>query len=393
MSKKVLSALLTSAMVASLLVGCGSSEAAAPAPAAEETKTEEAAPAPAAEEEAPAAEEATAEEVAEVAANTKVGVSMPTKDLQRWNQDGSNMEAQLKEAGYEVDLQFASNDVATQISQIENMINGGCGVLVVAAIDGESLGTVLAQAKEAEIPVIAYDRLIMNTDAVSYYATFDNYMVGTKQGEYVKDQLDLDNADGPFVVEFTTGDPGDNNAKFFFGGAMDVLKPYIDAGKIVVTSGQTEFADVATEAWSTDNAQKRAENILSSFYADGTNLDAWVCSNDSTALGIANALAANYTGNYPIITGQDCDIANVKNMIEGKQSMSIFKDTRTLAAQVVKMVGQILTDSTVDVNDTESYDNGTGIIPSFLCEPVFADANNYKTILIDSGYYTEDQLK
>ena len=390
MSKKVLAGILSATMVASLLVGCSASVETTN----ETTTTTTEAPAAAEEEAAPAAaEEATAEEVAEVAANTKVGVAMPTKDLQRWNQDGSNMEAELKDAGYEVDLQFASNDVQTQISQIENMINGGCGVLVIAAIDGESLGTVLDLAKEAEIPVIAYDRLIMNSDAVSYYATFDNYMVGTKQGEYIRDALDLDNADGPFNLEVTTGDPGDNNAKFFYGGAMDVLTPYIEAGKLVIKSGQQEFADVATASWATENAQSRAENILSSFYADGTNLDAWLCSNDSTALGVANALAANYKGEYPVITGQDCDIANVKNMIDGKQSMSIFKDTRTLASQVVKMVGQILTGSTVDVNDTESYDNGTGIIPSFLCEPVFADVNNYKEILLDSGYYTEDDLK
>ena len=390
MSKKVLAGILSATMVASLLVGCSASVETTN----ETTTTTTEAPAAAEEEAAPAAaEEATAEEVAEVAANTKVGVAMPTKDLQRWNQDGSNMEAELKDAGYEVDLQFASNDVQTQISQIENMINGGCGVLVIAAIDGESLGTVLDLAKEAEIPVIAYDRLIMNSDAVSYYATFDNYMVGTKQGEYIRDALDLDNADGPFNLEVTTGDPGDNNAKFFYGGAMDVLTPYIEAGKLVIKSGQQEFADVATASWATENAQSRAENILSSFYADGTNLDAWLCSNDSTALGVANALAANYKGEYPVITGQDCDIANVKNMIDGKQSMSIFKDTRTLASQVVKMVGQILTGSTVDVNDTESYDNGTGIIPSFLCEPVFADANNYKEILIDSGYYTEADLQ
>ena len=390
MSKKVLAGILSATMVASLLVGCSASVETTN----ETTTTTTEAPAAAEEEAAPAAaEEATAEEVAEVAANTKVGVAMPTKDLQRWNQDGSNMEAELKDAGYEVDLQFASNDVQTQISQIENMINGGCGVLVIAAIDGESLGTVLDLAKEAEIPVIAYDRLIMNTDAVSYYATFDNYMVGTKQGEYVRDALDLDNADGPFNLEVTTGDPGDNNAKYFYQGAMDVLNPYIEAGKLVVKSGQVDFADVATASWATENAQSRAENILSSFYADGTNLDAWLCSNDSTALGITNALAANYKGEYPVITGQDCDKTNVKNMIEGKQSMSIFKDTRTLASQVVKMTGQILTGSTVEVNDTETYDNGTGVIPSFLCEPVFADVNNYKEILLDSGYYSEADLQ
>ena len=323
---------------------------------------------------------------------TKVGVSMPTKDLQRWNQDGANMESQLKQAGYEVELQFAANDVQQQLSQIENMISNGCDVLVIAAIEGSSLGEALDMAKEANIPVIAYDRLIMDSDAVSYYATFDNYKVGTVQGTYVKDTLDLDNAAGPFNIEFTAGDPGDNNAGFFFNGAFDVLKPYIDEGKLVVVSGQSTFDAVATPSWATETAQSRAENILSTNYTD-KDVDVWLCSNDSTALGVENALAANYKGKYPIITGQDCDIENTKNMIAGKQSMSVFKDTRTLASQVVKMVGQILTGATVDVNDTETYNNNVITVPSFLCEPVFADANNYKEILIDSGYYTEDQLK
>ncbi|MCR5527680.1 MAG: sugar-binding protein [Saccharofermentans sp.] len=324
---------------------------------------------------------------------SKVGVSMPTKDLQRWNQDGDYMKQELEKAGYEVDLQYAANDVATQLSQVENMINSGCKVLVIAAIEGSSLGEALDMAEAKNIPVIAYDRLLMESDTVDYYATFDNYMVGTIQGTFVKDQLDLDNAEGPFNLEITAGDPGDNNALFFYQGAMDVLNPYIESGKLVVVSGQTEFSDVATASWKTENSQSRAETILSSFYADGTNVDAWLCSNDSTALGVANALAANYTGNYPIITGQDCDIANVKNMLEGKQSMSVFKDTRTLAAQVVKMVGQILKGETVDTNDTETYDNGKKVVPSYLCEPVFADADNYEKILIDSGYYTADQLK
>lgn len=391
MKRKVLGMVLATSMVAATLVGCGGSEEAA-APAAEAPAAEEEAPAaeaPAAEEEAPAAEEA----APAAASGNKVGVAMPTKDLQRWNQDGSNMQAELEAAGYEVDLQYASNDVATQVSQIENMINGGCSVLVIASIDGESLTTVLEGAKSAGIPVIAYDRLIMNTDAISYYATFDNYMVGTKQGEYIRDALDLDNAAGPFNMEITAGSPDDNNAKFFYQGAMDVLQPYIDAGKIVIPSGQVDFATVGTPAWATETAQSRMENILSSNYSDGTNLDIALCSNDSTALGVENALAANYTGNYPVVTGQDCDIANVKNMIDGKQSMSIFKDTRTLASQVVKMVGQILSGETVDVNDTETYDNGTGVIPSYLCEPVFADVNNYKELLIDSGYYTEADLQ
>ena len=293
----------------------------------------------------------------------KVGVSMPTKDLQRWNQDGDNMQKELEAAGFEVDLQYASNDVQTQLSQVENMISSGADVVVIAAIEGSSLGEALQMAKENEIPVIAYDRLLMDSDAVSYYATFDNYMVGTVQGTYIKDALDLDNAEGPFNM------------------------------KLVVKSGQIEFADVATPAWTTETAQSRAENILSSNYADGTNVDVWLCSNDSTALGVENALAANYTGTYPIVTGQDCDIENTKNMIAGKQSMSVFKDTRTLASQVVKMVGQILAGEEVDVNDTETYNNNVIVVPSYLCEPVFADVNNYKELLIDSGYYTEDQLQ
>lgn len=382
MKRKLLSAVLSMAMAASLMVGCGS---AAPAQtqtdnsaAQTETKTETKTETPA---------------QTESAGGGKVGVAMPTKDLQRWNQDGANMEEQLKAAGYEVDLQYASNDIATQVSQIENMISQGAQVLVIASIDGDSLGTVLAQAKEAGISVIAYDRLIMNSDAVSYYATFDNYMVGTKQGEYIRDQLDLDNAAGPFNIEIFTGDPGDNNARFFYGGAMDVLNKYIDEGKLVVQSGQKDFDNVATANWSTENAQSRMDAIISANYANGTKLDAVLCSNDSTALGVTNSLEANYTGDWPIITGQDCDVANVKNMIAGKQSMSIFKDTRTLAAKTVEMVDAIMKGSEAPVNDTSTYNNGTGVIPSYLCEPVFADVNNYKELLIDSGYYKESDLQ
>ncbi len=325
----------------------------------------------------------------------KIGIAMPTKDLQRWTQDGDNMEAAFKEEGYQVDRQYANNNIGTQLSQIENMITGGCDVLVIAPIDGNALGPVLEKAKEADIPVIAYDRLIMESDAVTYYATFDNYKVGQIQGQYIEEALDLENQDGPFNIELFTGPTDDNNTYFFFDGAMDVLQPYIDDGTLVVVSGQTELAEVSTLNWSTEEAQKRMENIITGFYADGTELDAVLSSNDSVAHGIANALlGAGYeAGNFPIITGQDCDITSVKNIISGTQAMSVFKDTRTLASSVVDMVNAIAADGEVPVNDTETYDNGTGVIPTFLSEPVFADINNYEEILIDSGYYTEDQLK
>ena len=370
--KKILAMLLALVMVLSLAACGGSSEPAAEAPAAE---------APAAE--APAAEEG----------GNLIGVAMPTKDLQRWNQDGSNMKEQLEAAGYTVDLQYAANDIATQVSQIENMIANGCEVLVIASIDGEALGTVLDQAKAASIPVIAYDRLIMNSDAVSYYATFDNWDVGVKQGEFIVNALDLANAgDKTYNIEYITGDPGDNNINFFFDGAISVLQPYIDAGTLVCPSGQTEKQTVATANWATDAAQARFENILASYYADGTQLDVVLASNDSTALGVANALASSYTGNYPVLTGQDCDIASVKNMLAGTQSMSVFKDTRTLAAKTVEMVDALMKGVEPPINDTETYDNGTGIIPSFLCEPVAATVDDIQSLLIDSGYYSEADL-
>ena len=331
-------------------------------------------------------------------AEGKVGVAMPTQSLQRWNQDGTNMKAQLEAAGYTVDLQYANNDVATQVSQLENMITGGVQVLVVASIDGSALGTVLATAKDAKIPVIAYDRLLTDTDAVDYYTTFDNYGVGKIQGQYIIDRFKLadDSVKGPFTIEFTAGSPDDNNANLFFTGAMDLLKPYLDSGKLVCKSGQLDFATVATLAWKSETAQARMDNILSSFYSDaltgGTKLDICLCSNDSTALGVTNSLvAAGFTkDNIPVITGQDCDIANTKNMIAGLQAMSVFKDTRTLAAQTVTMVSDILSGKTPETNAT--YNNKTKDVPSYNCTPVFADASNYQTILIDSGYYTADQL-
>ncbi len=386
MKKKVLSMILTTGMVLSMLAGCGST--------AQETSGNSSETTTAANTETKDAAETTAAASDETkSSGGLIGVAMPTKDLQRWNQDGSNMKEQLEAAGYTVDLEYASNDISTQVSQVENMISNGCELLVIASIDGESLGTPLQQAKDAGIPVIAYDRLLMNSDAVSYYATFDNYMVGTKQGEYIVEALDLENAAGPFNMEIFTGDPGDNNARYFYGGAMDILQPYIDEGKLVVKSGSVDFADVATANWSTETAQGRMEAIISSYYADGTPIDVVLCSNDSTALGVENALENNYTGEWPVITGQDCDMANVKNMIAGKQSMSIFKDTRTLATQVVKMVDAVMQGKEAPVNDTETYDNGALVVPSYLCEPVFADKDNYKELLVDSGYYKESDLQ
>ena len=330
---------------------------------------------------------------------TKIGVSMPTQSLQRWNQDGHNLKDQLEAAGYKVELLYAGdNDIPTQVSQIENLVSANCDVLVVAPIDGGALTTALAGAKDKGIPVVSYDRLIMNSDAISYYATFDNYKVGQIQGNYLVDALKLKDANTkPKNIEFFTGSIDDNNVNFFFGGAMDILKPYLESGKLVCKAGQTEKAQVATLNWSTEEAQKRMENLISSngYGPEGTPLDAILSSNDSVANGITNALtAAGYNkDNFPVLTGQDCDKPSVKNMKRGLQTMSVFKDTRLLADQVVKMVTAIVNKTEVPVNDTKTYDNGTGIIPSYLCTPIVVTKDNLKEVLIDSGYYTEKEVK
>ena len=339
--------------------------------------------------------ETTAETTAETtvaAASGKVGISFPTKDLQRWNQDGDLLRKDLITQGYEVDLQYASNDTNTQARQINAMIDSGCKVIIIAAISPDSLNQVLQNAKDKGVTIIAYDRMINGTDAVDYYVSFDKYMIGQIQGMYIEAMLDLGRPEGLYTMEITSGDPSDTDGRLFYNGAMDVLRPYIDSGKLQIKSGQIDFEATCTEAWSTDKAWGRAESIIGKFYSGSTTLDAWLCLNDSTALGVTKALETAYTGKYPIVTGQDCELENVKNIINGKQSMSVFKDTRTLVERTVKMTTQIMEGKTVEVNDTETFNNGVKKIPSYLCAPVVVTADNYKEILIDSGYYTADMF-
>ncbi len=324
-----------------------------------------------------------------------VGVTMPTKSLQRWNEDGANVKAALEAKGYKVDIQYADNTQDTQNNQIENQITMGCDVLVIASIDGGALGGVLQQAKAKNIPVIAYDRLITNTDKCDYYATFDNYGVGKMQGEFIVGELGLDKGEkGPFSMECFGGDPGDNNAKLFNQGAMDVLQPYIDNGVLVVKSGQTVFPDqIAITNWESKGAQDRMDNLLTAYYAD-KNIDVVLSPNDSLAQGIVASLkSAGYGSSakaFPILTGQDCDKINVGQIIRGEQSMSIFKDTRTLADQVIAMTDAILAGQTVPTN--ASYNNGNIDVPSYNCEIKFANKDNWKALLVDTKYYKLEDI-
>lgn len=331
-----------------------------------------------------------------------VGISMPTKSLERWNRDGTYLKEEFEKAGYKVELTYSDNDVTQQNNDISNLIANKIDLLIVAAIDGEALTQVLGEAKDANIPVIAYDRLIMNTDAISYYVSFDNYTVGTLQGQYVVDTLNLAEAgDKTYNIEFTAGDPADNNARYFFNGAMDVLKPFIDAGTLKVVSGQTDFEQVATAQWNTDTALARMQNVLASYYSDGTVLDAVVCSNDSTALGVAQAITSDYAGdNSPIITGQDGDIANLRNIVDGIQTMTVYKNVANEAVATLELSKAILAGETPAGElaeglpiecafDTESYDNGTGIIPSYLLVPTVINIDNLQD-LVDTGLYAWD---
>ena len=358
---------------------------------------------------AAAASSAPAASTASSAATTsggKVGIAMPTKSLERWNRDGSFLQKQFESKGCEVELVYSDNDVNQQVNDIENLIADKVNLLVIAAIDGESLSNVLDSADQAGIPVISYDRLIMNTKAVDYYVSFDNYTVGKLQGQYVVDtlKLDLKDTSKTYNIEFTAGDPADNNAGFFFNGAFDVLKPYIDAGILKVPSGQTAFEQVATASWSTDTAMSRMQNILGSYYSDGTKLDVALCSNDSTALGVTQAIASDYAGgNQPIITGQDGDEANLANIIDGKQSMTVYKAVANEAVVTLDVGMAIMDGKTPDESliksagwkfdctyDTKSYDNNTGIIPSYLLVPTVVTKDNIQTELVDTGYYTMD---
>lgn len=335
------------------------------------------------------------------AASKTVGIAMPTQSLERWNRDGAYLDEQFKAAGYNTIVTYSDNKNEQQVNDIQNMLSQGVDLLIIAAIDGNGLNTVMNDAGASNIPVIAYDRLIMN-DNVSYYVSFDNYTVGKLQGTYVKDTLDLDNAAGPFNIEFTGGDPADNNAPFFFNGAMDTLKPYIDSGKLNVVSGQTEFSVVGTEQWKTEAALNRAQNVLASYYSDGTKLDAWLCSNDSTALGVTQAVTSDYAGgNSVIITGQDGDVANLRNIKDGVQSMTVYKAVANEAVVTLDLAKAILDGKTADASlisasswgldcafDTESYETTPGNkCPSFLLVPDVVTADNMEEKLVTPGYY------
>ncbi len=330
-----------------------------------------------------------------------VGIVMPSKALERWSRDGDYLKELFEEEGYSVQLRF-SDDLLKQINDIQVLIADDVDILIVVPIDGGALARTLEDAEIKNIPVISYDTLVLNTDAIDCYVSFDNYSVGTLQGQYIVDSLAPDETEDTFNIELVTGDPADNNARFFFGGAIDVLQPYIKSGKFVVPSGKTTFEQTSTPAWSMDTAFKNMQNTLASYYSDGKRLDAVMCSNDSMGMGVINAIKSDYLGkNITVVTGQDGDASALRSIIDGQLSMTVYKDVRNEADVAVSVAKAILEGKNLDesllsefpaecVFDTESYDNGIKKVPSFLLVPEAIDAENIDK-LVDTGSFVWDK--
>jgi len=329
-------------------------------------------------------------------AKPTIGIAMPTKSSARWIDDGNNIVKVLKERGYGADLQYAEDDIPNQLSQVENMVTKGVKVLVIAAIDGTTLSDVLKQAKAGGITVIAYDRLIRDTPNVDYYATFDNFQVGVLQAQSIEKELGLKEGKGPFNIELFGGSPDDNNAYFFYNGAMSVLQPYIDSGKLVVGSGQMGMDKVATLRWDGATAQARMDNLLSAYYGK-KRVDAVLSPYDGLSIGIISSLKGVGYGSsdqkMPVVSGQDAEVPSIKAMLRGEQYSTIFKDTRDLARVTSDMVDAALSGKQVSVNDTKTYNNGVKVVPSYLLKPVVVDKSNWEKVLVDSGYYKRSQFE
>ena len=326
-----------------------------------------------------------------------VGISMPEKVTARWVADGDNMVKDFEAAGYQTDLQYANDDIPAQLSQIENMVTKGAKALVIAALDGTTLSNALESAHAAGVKVIAYDRLIRDTPDIDYYATFDNFKVGVQQAEsLVKGLKERFPDQKPWNVELFGGSPDDNNAFFFYDGAMSVLQPMIDAGEIVIPSGQSGMDKVGTLRWDPATAQARMDNILSANYGD-KQLHGVLSPYDGLSIGILSSLKGVGYGSgdmkMPIVTGQDAEVPSVKSIEAGEQYSTIFKDTRELAKVTVGMVDAVMGGAEPQINDTKTYDNGKLVVPSYLLEPVGVDKSNWEEVLVGSGYYTKDQVE
>ncbi len=324
-----------------------------------------------------------------------IGISMPTKSSTRWISDGESMVKEFTGMGYTTDLQYAEDDIPNQLAQIENMVTKGAKVLIIAAIDGSTMGDILQKAHDAGAKVFSYDRLITKTANVDYYTTFDNFGVGVLQAtSLVAGLKERFPSVKPWNVELFGGSPDDTNAGYFYNGAMSVLQPMIDSKDIVIVSGQMGMDKVGTLRWDGAVAQARMDNLLSANYTD-KKVNGVLSPYDGLSRGIISSLkGVGYKAGaeMPIVTGQDAEIASVKGMNAGEQYSTVFKDTRELAKVTAKMVDTVLSGKEPEINDTKTYNNGVKVVPSYLLTPHSVGKADIKAALVDSGYYTQDKI-
>ena len=327
-----------------------------------------------------------------------IGVAMPTQSSLRWISDGNELTAALQGMGYTIDMQFAEDDIPNQLAQVENMVTKGVKALVIASVDGTTLSAVLQQAADQGIKVFAYDRLIRDSGNVDYYTTFDNFQVGVLQANsLVKGLKERFPDTKPWNVELFGGSPDDNNAFFFYDGAMSVLQPMIDAGDVVIKSGQMGMDTVGTLRWDGAVAQARMDNVLSANYSDGSRVDGVLAPYDGLSRGIISSLRGVGYGSadqaWPVITGQDAEAPSVKAIVAGEQYSTIYKDTRELAKVTAELVDTVLEGGTPEGLDTSTYDNGVKVVPSILLTPYEVDVSNYQALVIDSGYLKPEEIQ
>ena len=304
------------------------------------------------------------------AANSLIGVALPAKTSENWVLAGDLFTNGLKDAGFQGEVQYAgaSTTVADQQAQITALVTKGAKVIIIGATDAAQLSTQVAAAHQAGVKVIAYDRLITNTPDLDYYVAFDNFKVGQLQGQALLDGMKAKKPNGPYNIELFSGSPDDNNAGVFFNGAMDVLKPEIDKGNVVVASGQKDVKQTAIQGWKPEGAQARMDQLLTSTYGN-KELDGVLSPNDTLARAILTSVkgAGKPT---PVVTGQDSEVESVKSIMAGQQYMTINKDTRNLVKETINMVKALQAGNAPQVNDTKSYNNGSKVVDTYLLPPV-----------------------
>ena len=326
----------------------------------------------------------------------RVAIAFPSAADERWSRDGEYLEQRFQEKGCTTHLVYSDGLEEQQTADVTQLIDEGCDLLIVSAIGDTSLAAPLAKAKAAGIPVIAYDKLIRGTDAVNFYVAYDAYRIGEMQGEYCIRALGLkvEDTSKEYNVEFIAGNPADTTTGYLFSGAYDTLKPYLDAGVLDVPSEQMTFGQVTEGEWDANAAETRMKTILNTYYDKKTELAIALCSDDEAAKGVSKVLDTSYSGkNHVIVTGCGAEADNLELIRKGKQSMTVYMAPEQEAAVTADLGLTLLAGESADANlisdggwkfecryDTSSYNNGKGIVPSFLIVPEVITADNIRKI-------------